>query len=44
MVKINEAPKGPMATLLLIGPDVTRQSVISDSKCLRVRIVNLVMG
>ena len=44
VVKMNEAPKEPYVTPLFTGPDVTRQSLISDSKDLRVGIVNFGKG
>jgi hypothetical protein len=40
IVKMNEVPKEPNVTRLFTGPDVTRQSLVSDSKDLRVGIVN----
>jgi quercetin dioxygenase-like cupin family protein len=44
IVKMNEVPKEPNVTPLFTGPDVTRQSLISDSKDLRVGIVNFGKG
>jgi quercetin dioxygenase-like cupin family protein len=44
VVKIGEAPKEAYVTPLFTGPDVTRQSLISDSKELRVSIVNFGKG
>jgi len=44
IVKINEAPKEPYINSLFTGPDVTRQSLVSDSKDLRVNIVNFGKG
>ena len=44
IVKINEVPKEPHATPLFTGPDVTRQSLVSDSKDLRLGIVNFGKG
>jgi quercetin dioxygenase-like cupin family protein len=43
-VKINEVPKEPYVTPLFTGPDVTRQSLISNSKDLRLSIVNFGKG
>ena len=42
--KISEVPKEPYVTPLFTGPDVTRQSLVSDSKDLRVSIVNFGKG
>ena len=44
IVKINEVPKEPNVTPLFTGPDVTRQSLVSDSKELRLSIVNFGKG
>jgi len=44
VVKMKEAPKEPYVTPLFTGPDVTRQSLISGSKELRVSIVNFGKG
>ena len=44
IIKINEVPKAPYVNPLFTGPDVTRQSLISDSKELRVGIVNFGKG
>ena len=44
IVSMNEAPKESNASRLFTGPDVTRQSLISDSKDLRVGIVNFGKG
>ena len=44
VAKISEAPKEPYVTPLFTGPDVTRQSLIPDSKDLRVSIVNFGKG
>jgi quercetin dioxygenase-like cupin family protein len=44
IVKINEVPKEPHVTPLFTGPDVTRQSLMSDSKDLRLGIVNFGKG
>ena len=44
IVNMNEVPKEPNASPLFTGPDVTRQSLISDSKELRVSIVNFGKG
>ena len=41
---ISEVPKEPYVTPLFTGPDVTRQSLVSDSKDLRVSIVNFGKG
>jgi quercetin dioxygenase-like cupin family protein len=43
-VNMNEVPKESNASKLFTGPDVTRQSLISDSKELRVGIVNFGKG
>jgi len=43
-VNMNEVPKESNASPLFTGPDVTRQSLISDSKELRVSIVNFGKG
>jgi quercetin dioxygenase-like cupin family protein len=43
-VNINEVPRESNAGPLFTGPDVTRQSLISDSKDLRVGIVNFGKG
>ncbi len=44
IVNMNEVPKESSASPLFTGPDVTRQSLISDSKELRVSIVNFGKG
>jgi quercetin dioxygenase-like cupin family protein len=44
IVKINEVPKEPNITPLFTGPEVTRQSLVSDSKELRLSIVNFGKG
>jgi quercetin dioxygenase-like cupin family protein len=44
IVKMNEVPKEPYVTPLFTGPDVTRQTLVSDSKDLRVNIVNFGKG
>jgi quercetin dioxygenase-like cupin family protein len=44
IVKINEVPKESYVTPLFTGPDVTRQSLISNSKDLRLGIVNFGKG
>ena len=44
IVKINEVPKEPYLNPLFTGPDVTRQSLLSDSKDLRLSIVNFGRG
>jgi len=43
-VNMNEVPKESNASPLFTGPDVTRQSLISNSKDLRVGIVNFGKG
>jgi quercetin dioxygenase-like cupin family protein len=44
ILKINEIPKEPLRTPLFTGSDVTRQSLVSDSKDLSVGIVNFGRG
>lgn len=44
IAKISEVPKEPLVTPLFTGPDVTRQSLLSDSKDLRLSIVNFGKG
>ena len=44
IVKMNEVPKEPAASPLFTGPDVTRQPLLTDSKDLRVNIVNFGKG
>jgi quercetin dioxygenase-like cupin family protein len=44
VVKMNEVPKEPYVTPLFTGPEVTRQSLFSDSKDFRVGIVNFGKG
>ncbi|MBU1209431.1 MAG: cupin domain-containing protein [Proteobacteria bacterium] len=44
IVKMNEVPKEPAGSPLFTGPNVTRQSLLSDSKDLRVNIVNFGKG
>jgi quercetin dioxygenase-like cupin family protein len=44
IVKINEVPKEPFVIPLFTGSDVTRQSLVSDSKDLMVSIVNFGKG
>jgi quercetin dioxygenase-like cupin family protein len=44
ILKINEVPKESYVTPLFTGPDVTRQSLVSDSKELRLSIVNFGKG
>ena len=44
IVKINEVPKEPYLNPLFTGPEVTRQSLLSDSKDLRLSIVNFGRG
>ncbi len=43
-LKMKEVPKEPHATPLFTGTDVTRQSLISESKDLRLNIVNFGKG
>ncbi len=44
IIKMNEVPKEPYAIPLFTGPNVTSQSLVSDSKDLRVSIVNFGKG
>lgn len=44
ILKINEIPKQPLINPLFTGSDVTRQSLVSDSKDLSVGIVNFDRG
>ena len=44
VVKMSEVPKEPYGTPLFTGPEVTRQSLVSDRKDLRVSIVNFGKG
>jgi quercetin dioxygenase-like cupin family protein len=44
ILKITEIPKEPLVNPLFTGSDVTRQSVVSDSKDLSVGIVNFGRG
>ena len=44
IVKMKEVPKEPHVTPLFTRPDVTRQSLVSDSKDLRMNIVNFGKG
>ena len=44
IVKMSEVPREPAASPLFTGPDVTRQSLLPDSKDLRVGIVNFGKG
>ena len=44
VVQMGEVPKEPYVTPLFTGPDVTRQSLLSDSRDLRVGIVNFGKG
>jgi quercetin dioxygenase-like cupin family protein len=44
IVKIKEVPKEPAESSLFTGSDVTRQSLLPDSKDLRVGIVNFGKG
>jgi len=44
IVKMNEVSKEPYLIPLFTGPDVTRQSLVSDSKDLMVSIVNFGKG
>ncbi len=41
---MNEVPREPNVTPLFTGPEVTRQSLVSDSKDLRLSIVNFGRG
>ncbi len=44
VVKMSAVPKEPAESSLFTGPDVTRQSLLPDSKDLRVGIVNFGKG
>ena len=44
LLKVNEIPKEPLVNPLFTGADVTRQSLVSDSKDLSVGIVNFGRG
>ena len=44
IIKMNEVPKEPYVNPLFTGPDVTRQSLVSDSKELSLSIVNFGRG
>jgi len=44
ILKTNEIPKEPLVNPLFTGSDVTRQSIVSDSKDLSVGIVNFGRG
>ena len=44
IVKMNEVPKKSHVTPLFTGPEVTTQSLLSESKDLRVTIVNFGKG
>ena len=44
IVKISQVPKEPHVTPLFTGPNVTRQSLVSDSKDVRLSIVNFGKG
>jgi quercetin dioxygenase-like cupin family protein len=44
VVKMSEVPKEPYVIPLFTGPNVTRQSLVSDSKDLRLGIVNFGKG
>ena len=44
ILKIKEIPKEPLVNPLFTGSDVTRQSIVSDSKDLSVGIVNFGKG
>lgn len=44
IVKMSDVAKEPAASPLFTGPDVTRQPLLSDSKDLRVGIVNFGKG
>jgi quercetin dioxygenase-like cupin family protein len=44
IVKMSEVPREPYVSPLFTGPDVTRQSLVSDRKDLRVSIVNFGKG
>ena len=44
ILKIDKIPKEPLLNPLFTGSDVTRQSLVSDSKDLSVGIVNFGKG
>jgi quercetin dioxygenase-like cupin family protein len=44
IIKINAVPKDPYVNPLFTGPEVTRQSLVSDSKDVVVNIVNFGKG
>jgi quercetin dioxygenase-like cupin family protein len=44
IIKMKEVPKEPYTIPLFTGPDVTSQSLVSDSKDMRVSIVNFGKG
>ncbi len=44
ILKMNEIPKNPYVNPLFTGPNVTSQNIISDSKDLRLSIVNFGKG
>jgi quercetin dioxygenase-like cupin family protein len=44
IIKMNEVPKQPYLNPLFTGPDVTRQSLVKDSKDLSISIVNFGKG
>jgi quercetin dioxygenase-like cupin family protein len=44
VIKMNEVPKKLFGTPLFTGPDVTRQSLVSNSKDLTMNIVNFGKG
>jgi len=44
IIKISQVPKEPHVTPLFTGPDVTRQSLVSDSEDVRLSIVNFGRG
>lgn len=44
IVKMNDVPKEPYVIPLFTGPNVTIQSLVTDSKDLRVNIVNFGKG
>ena len=44
IVKMNDVPKNPYISPLFTGPDVTTQPLVTDSKDVRVSIVNFGKG
>jgi quercetin dioxygenase-like cupin family protein len=44
IIKMNEVPKEPYTIPLFTGPNVTSQALVSDSRDLRVSIVNFGKG